>query len=108
MGLLENIQAQPAILNRLAREWFSRTIPAFRPPYIIAGMGSSLFAAYPAWLQMVNAGVDARLWDASELLHYGVGSIPARATVVLVSQSGATAEIVALLRRLSATHVVVG
>ncbi len=61
-------------------------------------MGSSLFAAYPAYLRMAEAGLDVRWWETAELLHYA--AIPDGATIVMISQSGATAEILALRERL--------
>ena len=106
-ALLDNIRSQPAILSRLVNEWRSRPLPECRPPVVLTGMGSSLFAAYPAYLRMSNAGLDARLWETAELLHYGMEAIPREATVVMVSQSGATAEILALRERLGPAHHVI-
>ncbi len=99
-ALLDNIRSQPAALLRLVKEWQSRSVPECRPPVVLTGMGSSLFAAYPAYLRMANAGLDVRLWETAELLHYGLEAIPREAAVVMVSQSGATAEILALRERL--------
>ena len=69
---------------------------------VLSGMGASLFALYPAWLSLVQAGVPAWWVDASELLHDAEGLITERTLVLLTSQSGRSAEIVALLEALAA------
>src|SRR5258708_27426404 len=37
---------------------------------VLTGMGGSLFASYPIWLQLVNAGLPAYLIDCAELIHH--------------------------------------
>lgn len=64
---------------------------------VLSGMGSSLFAPYPAWLACVRAGLPAWWIEAGELLHDARGLITERTLLVLISQSGTSAEIVALL-----------
>lgn len=68
---------------------------------IFSGMGASHFAAYPAWLALVQAGVPAWWIETGELLHDGLGLITARTLLILTSQSGGSAEIVALLEALA-------
>jgi glutamine---fructose-6-phosphate transaminase (isomerizing) len=74
---------------------------------VLAGMGTSHAALYPFELRLTEAGVPASRWEASELLHYG-RTLPARALVVLASQSGETVEIVRLVERLVGSYPVLG
>ncbi len=67
---------------------------------VFSGMGASLFALYPAWLIAVQAGVPAWWIDSAELLNEGRALITARTLLVLVSQSGRSAEILSLLEAL--------
>jgi glutamine---fructose-6-phosphate transaminase (isomerizing) len=64
---------------------------------VIAGMGTSLSGSLPAWQTMVDAGVAAWCLDASELLHTSSALITPRTLLWLVSQSGRSAEILALM-----------
>ncbi len=64
---------------------------------VLSGMGASLFALYPAWLSAVDAGAAAWWLDASELLTYAPALVTPRTLVILASQSGRSAEVVALL-----------
>lgn len=68
---------------------------------VLSGMGASLFALYPAWLRCVQAGVPAWCVDASELLHDARALITRRTLLILTSQSGRSAEVVALLDALA-------
>jgi glucosamine--fructose-6-phosphate aminotransferase (isomerizing) len=70
---------------------------------ILTGMGSSLFAAYPAYLRLLGAGLAAIWIELSELLHYASGQIGADTLLIIVSQSGETVEALRLLedRRLA-------
>jgi glucosamine--fructose-6-phosphate aminotransferase (isomerizing) len=67
---------------------------------VFSGMGASLFALYPAWLIAVRAGIPAWWIDSAELLNEGRALITARTLLVLVSQSGRSAEILSLLEAL--------
>jgi glutamine---fructose-6-phosphate transaminase (isomerizing) len=64
---------------------------------VLTGMGSSLFASYPIWLQLINAGFPAYWIDCSELIHHAQPSITKRTLVWTTSQSGRSAEVVSLL-----------
>ncbi len=66
---------------------------------VLTGMGSSLYALYPAWLRLANAGLPAVWVDAAELLHTAPGLLTPRTLLWVASQSGWSAEIVALLDR---------
>lgn len=69
---------------------------------VLTGMGASLFALYPAWLDCVRLGLPAWWMEAGELLHDAPDLITERTLLVLTSQSGTSAEIVALLERAAA------
>jgi glucosamine--fructose-6-phosphate aminotransferase (isomerizing) len=64
---------------------------------ILTGMGSSLFAAYPAYLRLLGSGLAAIWIELSELLHYAGGQIGPDTLLVIISQSGETVEALRLL-----------
>ena len=64
---------------------------------VLTGMGASLFASYPVWLQLINAGFPAYWIDCSELIHHAQTIITNRTLVWITSQSGRSAEVVSLL-----------
>jgi glucosamine--fructose-6-phosphate aminotransferase (isomerizing) len=70
---------------------------------VITGMGSSMHAAYPLFLKLLSASIPVWVIEASELLQYGRGLLKPDRLVWAISQSGASAEIVALLDQLSET-----
>jgi glutamine---fructose-6-phosphate transaminase (isomerizing) len=76
---------------------------------ILTGMGSSLFASYPAYLRLLGSGAAAIWIDLSELLHYASGQIGPDTLLVIVSQSGETVEALRLLedRRVAASVLAV-
>jgi glutamine---fructose-6-phosphate transaminase (isomerizing) len=67
--------------------------------FVFSGMGSSYSAIYPSLLRLIAQGVDARMIEASELLYYQPGILTADTVLILVSQSGRSAEIGPLLER---------
>ncbi|MCL6522510.1 MAG: SIS domain-containing protein [Firmicutes bacterium] len=71
-----------------------------RGPLWIAGMGSSFHAAVAGAVAFQRRGWPALAVEAAELLHYGLGAVTPESPVLLVSQSGESAEVVALLERL--------
>ena len=60
-------------------------------------MGSSLHACIVPLALLGSAGVPARMVDASELLHFGRGTVGPGDMLVAVSQSGRSAEVVRLV-----------
>lgn len=115
---LEEIALQPAALARLRKHYVGadairlKTLgsTARRTPGTIffTGMGSSLFAAYPAQAWLTNLGIQAFVWETSELLHHHLNVIRPETVLVIVSQSGESAEIVRLLDRLPDRALTVG
>lgn len=68
---------------------------------VLSGMGASHFAAYPAWLDLVSHGLPAWSVETAELLHHAESLVTEKSLLWLTSQSGASAEIVALIERLA-------
>ena len=72
---------------------------------ILTGMGASLAALRPAWMTLVASGVPAWLIETAELLNDAPALLAGDALVVAASQSGRSAEAVALVEASSATLV---
>jgi glutamine---fructose-6-phosphate transaminase (isomerizing) len=64
---------------------------------VFTGMGGSLSGVYPSVLRLTAGGIDARAIDAAELLHYHAGILSAHTLLIVISQSGRSAEIPGLL-----------
>jgi glucosamine--fructose-6-phosphate aminotransferase (isomerizing) len=67
---------------------------------VFTGMGSSYYACHPAISELAATGVAAVHVDSSELLHFRSNILPVAGLLVLVSQSGESAEVVRLLESL--------
>jgi glucosamine--fructose-6-phosphate aminotransferase (isomerizing) len=67
---------------------------------VLTGMGSSLHAARTALARFAGIGRSVSAMDAGELLHFGLGGLRPDAAIVAISQSGRSAETVALAARL--------
>lgn len=67
---------------------------------VLTGMGSSLHALYPLQLALINAGHLAVAVETAELVHAQIALLTPSTLLVVVSQSGRSAEIVRLLERL--------
>jgi glucosamine--fructose-6-phosphate aminotransferase (isomerizing) len=68
---------------------------------VFTGMGSSYDACYPAVNDLAGRGVASLLVDSAEVLHFRRPILNAQTLVVIVSQSGESAEIVRLAIELS-------
>ena len=64
---------------------------------VVTGMGGSYFAGYPAWLLLAAAGSPAWWVEASELVHHVPALVTPKTLLWILSQSGRSAEIRALL-----------
>ena len=73
---------------------------ATRGSLVFAGMGSSYDGCYPAVSDLAAAGVPALMLDAAELLHFRLAILAPEDLLVLVSQSGESAETVAVAQAL--------
>ena len=67
---------------------------------VFTGMGSSYHACYPAIVELARAGIPAIHVDSAELLHFRAQMLSPATSLVAVSQSGESAEIVRLARRI--------
>jgi glucosamine--fructose-6-phosphate aminotransferase (isomerizing) len=110
--LMEEILQQPAALSGLRKYYASpgaisgkslRKLVSHWPPTVVfTGMGSSLYAAYPAQAYLTAQGVRALVWETAELVHHHMKILRPDLLLVVVSQSGETAEVLRLLETLPA------
>lgn len=64
---------------------------------LITGMGGSLYASYPAWLILANAGLPALWVDTAELIHHTPALVTSKTLLWIFSQSGKSAEIISVI-----------
>ncbi len=64
---------------------------------VITGMGGSLYASYPVWLTLANAGLPVHWVDTAELIHHTPGLVTSKTLLLIVSQSGKSAEIISAI-----------
>jgi glutamine---fructose-6-phosphate transaminase (isomerizing) len=110
--LMEEISQQPAALSGLRKFYASpgaipakalqSLTPVWPPTVIFTGMGSSLFAAFPAQAHLTGHGARALVWETAELVHHHLKVVRDDTLLVVVSQSGETAEVMRLLEALPA------
>jgi glucosamine--fructose-6-phosphate aminotransferase (isomerizing) len=103
---LRDVLDQPSALEETHRllpsspalEEVARRLTAGRyERVVLTGMGSSYYGLHPLHLRLVDAGLPAVMVESSELLHYQQRLLEPGTLLVLVSQSGRSAEIVRLL-----------
>lgn len=114
---VRDLLAQPEVLREVMANLALRTpetegVTGLGPRkfrrVVLTGMGSSWHALYPLHLQLSAAGFASFWLEASELL-LGFGSLRGADTlVVMVSQSGESAEIVRLLEQRSEFGPIIG
>jgi len=108
--LIQEIAQQPAALEGLrkfysspgaiSRKVLRKLVSEWPPVVVFTGMGSSLFAAYPAQAYLTAIGFRALVWETAELLHHHLKILRPDTLLVAVSQSGETVEITELLKAL--------
>jgi glucosamine--fructose-6-phosphate aminotransferase (isomerizing) len=115
-SFIAEIAGQPGAIRRTARAMANQTgalgeivraasSGSERHPVVFTGMGASYAACRAAATLLTQAGVETQLVDASELLHFRRRILDARTILVLVSQSGRSAELVGLVESLEGqTH----
>lgn len=118
MVMMDEILEQPVALAGVRKYYSSPgAIPAARlrkligrrPPVVVfTGMGSSLFASYPAQAYLSGSGVRAIVWETAELVHHHLAFLGPDTLLVVVSQSGETVEVKRLLAALPKKQAVVG
>jgi glucosamine--fructose-6-phosphate aminotransferase (isomerizing) len=111
-SFLDEIAEQPSVLSGLRKYYASpgaisfkviRSLTEHWPPTVVfTGMGSSMFAAFPAQTYLIGQGIRAVVWETAELLHHHMKFLGPDTLLVAVSQSGETVEIIKLLERLPA------
>ena len=109
--MMEEVLQQPAVLADVRKDYsspgaipiklFRKLVRNWPPLVVFTGMGSSLFAAYPAQAYLTSLGIRALVWETAELLHYHLKILRPDTLLVAVSQSGETVEIVRLLERVT-------
>jgi glucosamine--fructose-6-phosphate aminotransferase (isomerizing) len=116
----DDMAEQPAVLSKVAAFYASTDGAALLEKckrtkqegdfdaIIVSGMGSSYAASRLAAHYLWSLGVPAMAIEASELLHYGMDTLAARSLVILISQSGESAEVVQILQTLPSTSKVLG
>jgi glucosamine--fructose-6-phosphate aminotransferase (isomerizing) len=100
-----DILAQPGALRKAIRAFDPALLEPLVSPIasqkidriILTGMGASYYAAYPASLILARSRLPVIWLDASELIHYGRSLLSKRTLLWVVSQSGRSAEALALL-----------
>lgn len=75
---------------------------------LFLGMGSSHFCNYGAAIHLNNNGYSSSVLSASQVLHYENGLIDDKTLLILISQSGESAEIVSLIEKIDKQFTVVG
>ena len=90
---LESLREFPALdrlVVRLKQGEFHRIV--------LTGMGSSFHALHPCTLQLVSHGITALMVETSELVHYKERLFDRHTLMIVVSQSGQSAEVIRLLQ----------
>ncbi len=68
------------------------------------GMGSSYYSVYGAAMYLNSEGIRAFIRPAGEFLYYGINAVKSDDIVIVVSQSGKSAEIVKLVDKLKSKN----
>ncbi|MGH9354321.1 MAG: SIS domain-containing protein, partial [Terriglobia bacterium] len=118
MTLMDQIVQQPSALAAVRKYYASpgaiaakalpKLVKHWPPVVIFTGMGSSLFAAYPAQAYLSGLGIRALVWETAELLHHHLKFLGPDTLLVIVSQSGETVEVKRLLEALPKRQAVLG
>jgi glucosamine--fructose-6-phosphate aminotransferase (isomerizing) len=67
---------------------------------ILTGHGSSYNSLYPAFLHFCSQSIPVALWQTAEILHYGINQIDSGTLLIANSQSGKSAEVKNLMRKI--------
>lgn len=118
MVLMDEILGQPAALAAVRKYYASpgavawaalrKLVSRWPPVVVFTGMGSSLYASYPAQACLSGFGIRAVAWETAELLHHHLKFLGPDALLVVVSQSGETVEVKRLLDALPKKQAVLG
>ncbi|GAB3119417.1 SIS domain-containing protein [Glaciibacter psychrotolerans] len=110
---LREITDQPAAMRAAAallssqaaafgaiRDYYRSSLSGGKPQLVLTGMGSSFDALQAMASTLGRVGIRTTCVHAAELLHFQSQAIEAGATVIIVSQSGMSAEVVRLAETL--------
>ena len=115
--LFNEIMEEPAALERVYRAYVEQSNPALEeavrlinssPAVYMTGMATSEYGCIPAACLLSQGGKPNYLYDVSEFLYYHLAGLPEGAVLVVVSQSGESAEIVHLLEEVKGRTPIVG
>src|SRR5579863_5209333 len=108
--LMDEITQQPTTLAGVRKYYASpgaigasalrKLVKKWPPVVVFTGMGSSLFAAYPAQAYLSALGIRALVWETAEFLHHHLKFLRPDTLLVVISQSGETIEVKRLLEAL--------
>ena len=105
---LKEIAAQPAAIRRAASALHDQLPALRRVPavsngrnLVFTGMGGSYDACYAPVTTLAAAGIPGVMVDSAELLYFRRPMLAARTLLVVVSQSGESAEVVRLIKELN-------
>lgn len=101
----DSIIQQPRALRDLAGDLpvtLLRSIPSLGPTPLLTGMGASYHAASIAAQTLHAAGIPVLCMQATDLLFYNRALLKPGATLIFVSQSGASAEVRPIIEQLPA------
>lgn len=102
-----DLMAQPKALNATlawlddGKKWAAvKAFVTARPwrRILLTGMGSSFHTLHPLNLSLIEAGFAPVMMETSELAHYGLALCDEETLIILVSQSGRSAETLRLLQ----------
>jgi glucosamine--fructose-6-phosphate aminotransferase (isomerizing) len=106
---IANILEQPAALHAAIDRFDAPALAGMRAAsferIVLTGMGGSHFAAYPLWLALTQAGLPAWHVESSELLHQHPRLVNRKTLLIMTSQSGRSAEVLALLDKVVPAQV---
>jgi len=75
---------------------------------IFTGMGTSLIVAFSVRNEMVSRVPSFEIWDAGELFHFGLETIRDDTVVIVISQSGESAETRAVSKVIAGKNPIIG
>lgn len=75
---------------------------------VLTGMGSSYFAVIPLMLTLIERGLTAQMMETSELIHFAPALLEPQTLLIVVSQSGRSAEILQLLEMVDGRSPIIG
>jgi glucosamine--fructose-6-phosphate aminotransferase (isomerizing) len=80
-----------------------------QPPFVVlTGMGSSFHALYPLSIGLAEQGIPVAMIETSELIYYANGLLGPNTILVVVSQSGQSAETLHLLQANAGRSLIIG